>query len=100
MVGRRLPVGSHGDTANACWCNRGDAGRQVGLIGFQVAVRESAQSWRKSAAKSRGLKIAPEIAVDDGARGFWKALDEVFPATRHQRRWVHKTANTLNNALQ
>jgi transposase-like protein len=68
------------------------------LIGFQVGARESAQSWRELLveAKSRGVKIAPEIAVGDGALGFWKALDEVFPATRHQRCWVHKTANVLN----
>ena len=68
------------------------------LIGFQVGVRESAQSWHELLVetKSRGLKIAPEIAVGDGALGFWKALDEVFPATRHQRCWVHKTANILN----
>ncbi|GLR96420.1 transposase-like protein [Bradyrhizobium liaoningense] len=68
------------------------------LIGFQVGVRESAQSWHELLveAKTRGLKIAPEIAVGDGALGFWKALDEVFPATRHQRCWVHKTANILN----
>ncbi len=68
------------------------------LIGFQVGVRESAQSWRELLVevKSRGLTIAPEIAVGDGALGFWKALDEVFPATRHQRCWVHKTANVLN----
>src|ERR1700730_5582011 len=68
------------------------------LIGFQVGVRESTQSWRELLveAKSRGLKIAPEIAVGDGALGFWKALEEVFPATRHQRCWVHKTANVLN----
>src|SRR5271166_7145008 len=68
------------------------------LIGFQVGVRESAQSWRELLveAKSRGLKITPEIAVGDGGLGFWKALDEVFPGTRHQRCWVHKTANVLN----
>jgi putative transposase len=42
------------------------------------------------------LKITPEIAVGDGALGFWKALDEGFPGTRHQRCWVHKTANVLN----
>ena len=68
------------------------------LIGFQVGVRESAQSWRELLVetKRRGLKIAPEIAVGDGALGFWKALDEIFPATRHQRCWVHKTANVLN----
>ncbi len=68
------------------------------LIGFQVGARESAQNWRELLVevKQRGLKIAPEIAVGDGALGFWKALDEVFPGTRHQRCWVHKTANVLN----
>ena len=61
------------------------------LIGFQVGVRESAQSWRELLVevKSRGLTIAPEIALGDGALGFWRALDEVFPGTRHQRCWVH-----------
>jgi transposase-like protein len=68
------------------------------LIGFQVGVRESAQSWRELLVevKSRGLRIAPELAVGDGALGFWKAIDEVFPATRHQRCWLHKAANVLN----
>src|SRR3977135_4236450 len=68
------------------------------LIGFQVGVRESTQSWRELLidVKRRGLKITPEIAVGDGALGFWKALDEVFPGTRHQRCTVHKTANVLN----
>jgi len=68
------------------------------LIGFQVGVRESAQSWRELLVdlKARGLAAAPEIAVGDGALGFWKALDEIFPATRHQRCWVHKAANVLN----
>ena len=68
------------------------------LIGFQVGVRESAQSWRELLidVRQRGLQIAPEIAVGDGALGFWKALDEVFPGTRHQRCWVHKTVNVLD----
>ncbi len=68
------------------------------LIGFQVGVRESAQSWRELLVdlKARGLVVAPEIAVGDGALGFWKAIDEIFPATRHQRCWVHKVANVLN----
>jgi putative transposase len=68
------------------------------LVGFQVGIRESAQSWRELLVevKRRGLAIAPEIAVGDGALGFWKALDEVWPGTRHQRCWVHKTANVLN----
>ncbi len=68
------------------------------LVGFQVGVRESAQSWRELLieVKRRGLTVAPEIAVGDGALGFWKALDEVYPGTHHQRCWVHKTANVLN----
>lgn len=68
------------------------------LVGFQVGARESAQSWRELLieVKRRGLQTAPEIAVGDGALGFWKALEEVYPATRHQRCWVHKTANVLN----
>jgi putative transposase len=68
------------------------------LVGFQVGVRESAQSWRELLVglKARGLAAVPEIAVGDGALGFWKALEEVFPRTRHQRCWVHKIANVLN----
>jgi len=68
------------------------------LIGFQVGVRESAQSWRELLIdlRRRGLQIAPELAVGDGALGFWKALDEVFPGTRRQRCWQHKTVNVLN----
>ena len=68
------------------------------LLGFQVGVRESAQSWRELLIdlKARGLSIAPEVATGDGALGFWKALDEVSPTTRHQRCTVHKTANVLD----
>jgi putative transposase len=68
------------------------------LLGFQVGVRESAQSWRELLVdlKARGLAIAPELATGDGALGFWKALEAVFPSTRHQRCWVHKTSNVLN----
>ena len=40
--------------------------------------------------------MAPKIVVADGALGFWKALGEVWPTTREQRCWVHKTANVLN----
>jgi len=61
------------------------------LLGFQVGVRESAQSWRELLVdlKARGLVVAPELATGDGALGFWKALDEVSPTTRHQRWTVH-----------
>ena len=65
------------------------------LVGFQVGMRESAQSWRELLVdlKARGLTIAPELATGDGALGFWKALEEVSPTTRHQRCTVHKTVN-------
>jgi putative transposase len=68
------------------------------LLGFQVGMRESAQSWRELLVdlKARGLTMAPEVATGDGALGFWKALDEVSPTTRHQRCTVHKTANVLD----
>jgi transposase-like protein len=68
------------------------------LVGFQTGVRESTQSWRELLIdiKQRGLQIAPDLAVGDGALGFWKAIEQVFPGTRHQRCWVHKTANVLN----
>src|SRR5918997_3831807 len=68
------------------------------LLGFQVGLRESAQSWRELLVdlKARGLAIDPELATGDGAPGFWKALEEVYPATRHQRCWVHKAANVLD----
>ena len=46
--------------------------------------------------KERGLKLPPSLAVGDGALGFWAALEEIFPTTRQQRCWVHKTANILN----
>jgi transposase-like protein len=68
------------------------------LIGFRTGMRESAQSWKELLVdlKARGLSIAPEIAVGDGALGFWRALDETFPSTRHQRCWQHKTLNVLD----
>ena len=68
------------------------------LLGFQAGFRESAESWREllEDLKGRGLTVRPELAIVDGALGFWKALDEVFPETRRQRCWVHKTANALN----
>jgi transposase-like protein len=70
------------------------------LVGFQVGVRESTQSWRELLVdlKARGLTTAPEIAVGDGALGFWKATEEIFPSTRHQRCWQHKLVNILNKA--
>jgi putative transposase len=75
------------------------------LVGFTAGIRESSQSWRDLLLdlKRRGLTTAPQIAVATpalakagGALGFWKALGEMWPTTREQRCWVHKTANILN----
>jgi len=68
------------------------------LLGLIDGTRESAHDWRALLLdlRRRGLSIAPQIAVADGALGFWKALGEVWPKTREQRCWVHKTANVLN----
>lgn len=68
------------------------------LVGFTDGARESAEDWRGLLLdlKKRGLAIAPELAVADGALGFWKAHGEIWPKTREQRCWVHKTANVLN----
>jgi transposase-like protein len=68
------------------------------LVGFHAGYRESAQSWKELLVdlKARGLALAPELAIGDGALGFWKALDEAFPTTRHQRCWLHKTLNVLD----
>jgi transposase-like protein len=71
---------------------------QKRLLAVEDGVRESAQSWREVllGLKARGLTVAPKLGVGDGALGFWKALEEVYSDTRHQRCWVHKTANVLN----
>jgi transposase-like protein len=68
------------------------------LIAMVDGERESEQSWLEVLVnlKHRGLIDAPQLATGDGALGFWKALRQVYPATKHQRCWVHKTANVLN----
>jgi transposase-like protein len=68
------------------------------LVAVEDGHRESEASWREllTGLKERGLEHAPKLAVGDGALGFWKALRKVFPDTRHQRCWVHKTANVLD----
>jgi putative transposase len=68
------------------------------LIAIADGYRESEQSWKALLldAKSRGLSLDPKLATGDGALGFWKALDQVYPTTRGQRCWVHKTANVLD----
>jgi transposase-like protein len=70
---------------------------QKRFLAIEDGVRESKQSWREVliGLKARGL-VAPNVAVGDGALGFWGAIEEVFPSTRAQRCWVHKTVNVLN----
>lgn len=68
------------------------------LVALADGIRESKESWAEVLhdLKARGLVTGPLLATGDGAMGFWAALEEVYPATRHQRCWVHKMANVLN----
>src|SRR5262249_46484484 len=68
------------------------------LVALADGFRESEQSWLGLLleCKARGLVVDPKLAVGDGALGFWKALRQVYPTTREQRCWVHKTANVLD----
>jgi putative transposase len=68
------------------------------LVAIQDGYRESEESWAEFLRdlKKRGMR-APVLAIGDGALGFWSALRDVFPETRHQRDWVHKTANVLDS---
>ena len=70
---------------------------QKQFLAIEDGVRESTQSWREVLLnlKSRGMN-APKLAIGDGAMGFWAALEEVFPTSRQQRCWQHKTMNVLN----
>jgi transposase-like protein len=68
------------------------------LVAVEDGFRESTDSWLSllTDLRSRGMTVGPSLVVGDGALGFWKALSQVYPQTRHQRCWVHKTANVLN----
>jgi putative transposase len=67
------------------------------FLAIEDGVRESTQSWREVLLqlKSRGMH-RPQLAIGDGAMGFWAALEEIYPETRQQRCWMHKTMNVLN----
>jgi transposase-like protein len=75
---------------------------QKELIAVAAGYRESEQSWTELLLelKARGLVIAPKLAIGDGALGFWKAVRKIYPKTREQRCWVHKTANVLDKLLK
>ena len=68
------------------------------LIAIEDGLRESKESWSGLllSIKARGLKISPKLATGDGAMGFWAALSEQFPDTKHQRCWFHKSGNVLD----
>jgi putative transposase len=68
------------------------------LLGLEMGLRESELNWRTLLLRlqDQGLSTAPELAIGDGALGFWSALRQVFPTTKVQRCWVHKSANVLN----
>ncbi len=68
------------------------------LLAVSDGYRESTVSWREMLLRlqKQGMKDSPKLAIGDGALGFWKALSEVFPGTKRQRCWVHKTANILD----
>ena len=70
---------------------------QKHFLTIEDGLRESTQSWREDPLrlKNRGMN-APQLAICDGALGFWNALNEIYGDTRHQRCWVHKTANISN----
>ena len=73
---------------------------QKQFLAIEDGVRVSTQSWREILLKlkSRGMNV-PQLAIGDGAMGFWAAMDEVYPQMRRQRCWVHKTANILDSSL-
>jgi putative transposase len=76
-----------------------DASGRKELLAVEDGFRESAQSWRELLLRLRdenGLVLDPELATGDGALGFWQALHGVWPKTKQQRCWVHKTANVLD----
>jgi putative transposase len=71
---------------------------QKELLALEDGFRESKESWLDliNHLKKQGLQKGPEVVCGDGALGFWAAVSEAYPRTRHQRCWVHKTANVLN----
>ena len=72
-----------------------DAYGKKDVLAIMDGFRENADSWRDllKSLQKRGLIEPPELAIGDGALGFWTALRDVYPETREQRCWVHKTQN-------
>jgi putative transposase len=98
-LGRRHPPASTASNEKQCilvLIGATPEGRKE-LVGITDGARENAQDWRDLLLdlKRRGLDVQPELAIADGALGFWKAAGEVWPKAREQRCWFHKTANVL-----
>src|SRR5205814_600863 len=104
LLGRRHPCASpaRGGRAVPAGDHRRHARRQKGTCrARRRRARERAIVERAPPRpQTAGLAMGPELAVADGALGFWQAVEEVWPRTRGQRCWVHKTANVLNKLLK
>lgn len=71
------------------------------VIALEDGYRESTEAWKSVLRdlKARGLP-PPQLAIADGAMGFWRALGELYPQTEGQRCWVHKLVNVLDKLPQ
>src|SRR5271170_691235 len=93
LGGRRLSAGAHGAAGRMhAGADGRDARGQEGADRLSDGHAGERASWKELLVdlKARGLSVAPQAAIGDGALGFWRALDEAFPTTRHQRCWLHK----------
>ena len=96
---RRVSAGAHGAAGRVhAGADRRHPGRQEGAARLPGGRARERAELARAAGRSQGPRpvVAPELATGDGALGFWKALDEMSPSTRHQRCRVHKTANVLD----
>lgn len=72
-------------------------GGEKELVAVESGYRESKESWLTLLRKLRNRGMtSPKLAIGDGAMGFWQAVKEIFPETKHQRCWVHKVRNVLD----
>ena len=99
LGGRRLFADAHGAAGRMhAGADGRDAGGQEGADRLSDGHAGERAKLEGAARRFEGARpvVAPQVAIGDGALGFWKALDEAFPTTRHQRCWLHKTLNVLD----